>query len=75
MTGGELAAQVVIDCIARLLPGVLGNDQSAKFESFENNLLNTPLYLSQSVMDIACQVLLSGNHQEIQKWREMQSSC
>ena len=75
LTGGELAAQVVIDCIARLLPGVLGNDQSAKFESFENNLLEYPHYTRPRVFmgHSVPEVLLSGNHQEIQKWREMQS--
>ncbi|HHW89611.1 MAG TPA: tRNA (guanosine(37)-N1)-methyltransferase TrmD [Clostridiales bacterium] len=75
LTGGELAAQVVIDCIARLLPGVLGNEESAMFESFENNMLEYPHYtrprefMGHSVPE----VLLSGNHQKIKKWREAQS--
>lgn len=75
LTGGELAAQVVIDCVARLVPGVLGNKESAEMESFENNLLEYPHYtrprvfMGHSVPD----VLLSGNHQEIQAWRQEQS--
>ncbi|HEY8390447.1 MAG TPA: tRNA (guanosine(37)-N1)-methyltransferase TrmD [Clostridia bacterium] len=75
LTGGELAAQVVIDCVARLERGVLGNDQSAKFESFENGLLEYPHYtrprefMGHSVPE----VLFSGDHKAIQKWREEQS--
>lgn len=75
LTGGELAAQVIIDCVARLVPGVLGNQQSAHFESFENNLLEYPHYTRPRVFmgHSVPEVLLSGNHQEIQKWRQSQS--
>ena len=75
LTGGELAAQVVIDCVARLQEGVLGNDKSAHFESFENNILEYPHYtrprdfMGHSVPE----VLVSGDHKAIQKWREEQS--
>ena len=75
LTGGELAAQVVIDCVARLEHGVLGNDKSAQFESFENGALEYPHYTrprdfrEHSVPE----VLFSGDHKAIKKWREEQS--
>ncbi len=71
LTSGNLAAMVIVDSIARLIPGVLGDDESSKDESFENNLLEYPQYTKPSdfrglkVPD----VLLSGNHKLIQKWR------
>jgi tRNA (guanine37-N1)-methyltransferase len=75
LTGGELAAQVVIDCVARLVDGVLGNKESAEMESFENNLLEYPHYTRPRVFmgHSVPEVLLSGNHQEIQSWRGEQS--
>ncbi len=71
LTGGELAALVVIDAVARLLPGVLGDEESAFRDSFGEGLLDHPHYTrpaefrGMKVPDI----LLSGNHAEIEKWR------
>jgi len=75
LTGGELPAMVMVDAIARLLPGVLSNEDSAEHESFENNLLEHPHY-SRPVTwkDRAVpEVLLSGHHKNIQTWRQEQS--
>lgn len=75
MTGGELAAQAMIDATVRLLPGVLGNADSTEEESFSNGLLEHPQYTrpaeweGESIPD----VLLSGNHGEVAKWRRAQS--
>ena len=74
LSGGELAAMVVVDAVVRLLPGVLGAEHGAKDETFENGLLEYPQYTrprdfrGMSVPD----VLLSGNHAHIAKWREEQ---
>ncbi len=75
LTGGELAAMVMIDAIARLVPGVLNNDVSAEFESFQDDLLEYPQYSRPEVwMDKAVPpVLLSGHHVNIEKWRLAQS--
>jgi tRNA (guanine37-N1)-methyltransferase len=75
LTGGELAALVVIDAAARLLPGVLGDEESAYRDSFGDGLLDHPHYTrpgefrGMKVPD----VLLSGNHAEIEKWRRRES--
>ncbi|MDR2025682.1 MAG: tRNA (guanosine(37)-N1)-methyltransferase TrmD [Hungatella sp.] len=75
LTGGELPAMVMIDCISRLIPGVLNNDTSAEFESFHDNLLEYPQYTrpeeyrGRKVPDI----LLSGHHKNIDAWRREQS--
>ena len=75
LTGGELPAMVMIDCISRLVPGVLNNEVSAEFESFHENLLEYPQYtrpeefMGMRVPDI----LLSGHHANIEKWRHEQS--
>jgi tRNA (guanine37-N1)-methyltransferase len=75
LTGGELPAMVVIDAVARLLPGVLGNDQSAITDSFSDGLLEYPHYTRPAeyrgwkVPD----ALLSGHHAEIEKWRRRES--
>ena len=75
LTGGELPAMVMIDSISRLVPGVLHNDDSAGDESFENGLLEYPQYtrppafLDKEVPE----VLLSGHHENIRKWRHEQS--
>jgi tRNA (guanine37-N1)-methyltransferase len=72
LSGGELAAAVVIDCIARLLPGVLGNADSALQESFgEDRLLDCPQYTRPADFRgwKTPEVLLSGNHEEIRRWR------
>ena len=75
LTGGEQAAQIMLDAVIRLLPGVLGNADSTVDESFENGLLEHPQYTrpieweGRSVPDI----LLSGHHQNIAKWRKQQA--
>lgn len=75
LTGGELAAMVIIDAVARLLPGVLGNGASAQEESFHNDLLEYPQYSRPEVWrgKAVPKVLLSGNHAEVAKWRLEQS--
>lgn len=75
LTGGELASQVVIDCICRLQEGVLGGADSAKFESFENGLLEYPHYTRPRNFNgfEVPEVLIGGDHQAIKKWREQQS--
>jgi len=75
LTGGELPAMVMIDAISRLVPGVLNNDVSAEFESFQDNLLEYPQYTRPEVfMDKKVpEVLLSGHHGNIEKWRREQS--
>jgi tRNA (guanine37-N1)-methyltransferase len=73
LTGGELAAMVIIDAVARLLPGVLGNDVSAHDDSYSTGLLEYPQYTRPAVFeDMAVpEVLLSGNHQKIAEWRRV----
>ena len=75
LSGGELAAMVVIDALARLLPGVLGDEDSAKEDSFVSGLLDCPHYTRPEEIDgrRVPQVLLDGNHAEIRQWRLMQS--
>ena len=75
LTGGELPAMVMIDAIARLVPGVLNNDVSAEFETFQDNLLEYPQYTRPEVfMDKNVpEVLLSGHHAKIEEWRRQQS--
>jgi tRNA (guanine37-N1)-methyltransferase len=72
LSGGEIGAALVVDCVARLLPGVLGNEDSAIQESFSQaTLLDCPQYTRPAeyrgwkVPD----VLLSGNHEQIRQWR------
>lgn len=71
LTGGELPAMVMIDAVARLLPGVLGNDTSAEEESFHNDLLEYPQYSRPEVWRgrEVPKVLLSGNHKKVEEWR------
>lgn len=71
LTGGELPAMVMIDAIARLVPGVLHNEESAENESFHNNLLEYPQYSRPEVWHgkPVPEVLMSGNHKNIQAWR------
>lgn len=75
LTGGELPAMVMIDAISRLIPGVLNNDVSSEFESFQDSLLEYPQYtrpetfLGQKVPE----VLLTGHHANIEAWRRQQS--
>ena len=75
LTGGELASMVVIDAVTRLLPGVLGDADSLKEESFTESLLEAPQYTRPRVfrnMEVP-KVLLSGNHAEIERWRQEQA--
>ncbi|MCM0084063.1 tRNA (guanosine(37)-N1)-methyltransferase TrmD [Geomonas sp. Red32] len=71
LTGGEIAAMVIVDAVSRLVPGVLGHDDSAQYDSFADGLLEYPQYTrppefrGEKVPDI----LLSGNHAGIAKWR------
>lgn len=75
LTGGELPAMVMVDTISRLVPGVLHNDVSAEFESFQDNLLEYPQYsrLEEWHGKKVPPVLLSGHHANIEKWRREQS--
>ena len=75
LSGGELAAMVLIDCVVRQLPGVLGDAESASQDSFANGLLDCPHYTRPEVFEGAAvpQVLLSGNHAEIARWRLKQA--
>ena len=73
LSGGELAAALVIDCIARLVPGVLGNQDSAIHESFsEPKLLDCPQYTRPADFRgwKVPEVLIGGNHEEIRRWRQ-----
>ena len=75
LTGGELPAMVMVDAISRLVPGVLHNDVSAEFESFQDNLLEYPQYSRPEEWrgKKVPEVLLSGHHANIEKWRREQS--
>ena len=75
LTGGELPAMIMVDCISRLVPGVLHNDVSAEFESFQDNLLEYPQYSRPEVWHDkrVPEILLSGHHANIEKWRREQS--
>ena len=75
LTGGELPAMVVIDCLIRMIPGVLGEKKSLHFESFEGDLLEYPQYTRPAKykrMAVPA-VLLSGNHNKIEQWRQRQA--
>ena len=75
LTGGELPAMVMIDAISRLIPGVLHNDVSAEFESFQDNLLEYPQYTRPEEWHgkNVPEILLSGHHANVEKWRREQS--
>lgn len=75
LTGGELPAMVMIDCISRLVPGVLHNNVSAEIESFHDNLLEYPQYTRPEVYEgmQVPEVLLSGHHKNIDEWRRCES--
>ncbi|WP_455211498.1 tRNA (guanosine(37)-N1)-methyltransferase TrmD [Kaarinaea lacus] len=75
LSGGELAAMVTIDAVARMLPGVLGHEQSAEQDSFMNGLLDYPHYTRPESIDglMVPDVLLSGDHAAIAKWRLKQA--
>ena len=75
LTGGEIAAMAIVDSAARLIPGVLGSDESAADESFSGPYLEYPQYTRPRVFEgmQVPDVLLNGNHAEIEKWRREQS--
>ncbi|MGR6836605.1 tRNA (guanosine(37)-N1)-methyltransferase TrmD [Syntrophomonas erecta] len=75
LTGGELGAMVVVDAVVRLLPGVLGDEQSAAEESFAEGWLEYPHYTRPAVFEEqpVPEVLLSGHHENIRRWRKKQS--
>ena len=77
LSGGESAAFVVIDSILRLLPGVLGNENSTINESFENGLLEYPQFTKPQIWEEKAvpEVLLSGDHSKIKDWRLSQSEA
>ena len=75
LTGGELPAMVLVDAVARLLPGVLGSEESALDDSFSDGLLEYPQYTRPRVyrgLEVP-EVLLSGDHEKIRLWRRKQS--
>jgi len=71
LTGGELAAAVLVDAVVRLIPGVIGDEQSALTDSFQDNLLSPPVYTRPSNFEESKvpDVLLSGNFPKIDDWR------
>ena len=75
LTGGELPAMVMVDAIARMVPGVLGNESSGSTESFEGSLLEYPQYSRPEIWHEkrVPEILLSGHHANIEKWRREQS--
>lgn len=75
LSGGELPAMVMIDAIARMIPGVLGDEESAEQDSFMNQLLDHPHYTRPELIDDlkVPAVLTSGNHKNIEQWRRQQS--
>lgn len=75
LTGGELAAMVLVDCVARFIPGVLGSEESPEEESFSDGLLEYPQYTRPRElrgMEVP-EVLLSGDHAKIRAWRRQES--
>jgi tRNA (guanine37-N1)-methyltransferase len=75
LTGGELAAMVLIDAVSRFIPGILGSDRSAEEDSFFNSLLEYPQYTRPYNFRGSCvpEVLLSGNHSAISLWRRKEA--
>ena len=76
LTNGALPVMVIVDAVTRLLPGVLGDDESAQEESFSHGLLEYPQYTRPATFRgmAVPEILLSGNHAEIAKWRAEQST-
>ena len=75
LTGGELAAMVLVDSLVRLIPGVLGDKKSLNFESFEGNLLEYPQYSRPAIFKnwSVPEILVSGDHDKINAWRKHQA--
>ena len=74
LAGGEVAAAVAIEGVARLLPGVVGNPESTETESFRDGMLEEPVYTRPAVFrdDAVPEILLSGDHARIEEWRKQQ---
>jgi len=77
LSGGETAALIVLDSILRLVPGIIGNEESTKEESFENGLLEYPQYTKPKIWEKlgVPEVLLSGDHNKIKDWRLSESEA
>jgi len=75
LSGGEMAALVLLDAVVRLLPGVMGNVESAAEESFEEGLLEHPLFTRPALWEgrPVPEVLLSGHHEKVRRWRRAQA--
>lgn len=75
LSGGEIPAMVFIDAITRLIPGVLGNEESAGRDSFFNGLLSPPYYTRPEIFENmgVPEVLLSGHHQKVKEWQRQQA--
>lgn len=75
LSGGEIAAMAIVDAVSRLLPGVLGSDDSAETDSFSDGLLEYPHYTRPPEFNglTVPEILLSGNHEMIRKWRRKES--
>lgn len=75
LSGGEIPAMVLVDAMVRLIPGVLGDEDSVKEDSFSSDLLEYPQYTRPEIFHgyRVPEVLLSGNHEKIRKWRRMES--
>jgi tRNA (guanine37-N1)-methyltransferase len=75
LSGGEMAAMVVMDAVSRLVPGVLGGEKSAQEDSFEDGLLEYPQYTRPRVFknQEVPEILLSGDHEKIRVWRRTES--
>jgi tRNA (guanine37-N1)-methyltransferase len=75
LSGGELPALVVVDAVARLIPGVVGDEQSVAEDSFTRGLLDFPQYTRPAEIrgEKVPDVLLSGNHAEIRRWRKREA--
>ena len=75
LSGGELAAAVIVDAVGRLIPGVLNDETSALFDSFQDNLLAPPVYTRPEDFRgwKVPPILLSGDHKKISDWRQEQS--
>ena len=75
LSGGELAAMIIVDAVTRLVPGVLGSDESARTDSFSDGLLEYPQYTRPATFNglTVPDILLSGDHARIERWRRRES--
>jgi len=75
LSGGEIAAMVLVDAMVRLIPGVLGNEESMRLDSFHQNILEGPLYTRPAEFEgiKVPDILLSGNHEQISDWRRKEA--